>query len=205
VRRVARIVSRRNRFSSFPSGLDWRRGKPGGHACGVGTLFPVGTAFPHSLRFASGVEKGDVRRESQSSSAEQVFLMPAGGQDWAPRKQELGPQSPSVLFLDGTTLPRSLRAWIGGDGSQEDTLAASGHFFPVGTAFPPSLQFTETLGRTARCPGALWLDFSCMEIVEFWQYRKRTRRCSYSFRQHPDAILAKVAQKMAPLGEMQNL
>src|SRR5437879_4917326 len=44
-----------------------------------------------------------------------------------------------------------------------------------------------------------------MEIVEFWQYRKRTRRGSYSFRQHPDTILAKVAEEMAPLREMPNL
>jgi hypothetical protein len=43
-----------------------------------------------------------------------------------------------------------------------------------------------------------------MEIVEFWQYRKRTRRCSDSFRQHPDTILAKVAKEMAPLREMPN-
>jgi len=44
-----------------------------------------------------------------------------------------------------------------------------------------------------------------MEIVEFWQYGKRTRRVSDCFRQHPDAILAKVAKEMASLGEMPNL
>ena len=44
-----------------------------------------------------------------------------------------------------------------------------------------------------------------MEIVEFWQYEKRTRRCSDSFRQYPDAILAKVPKEMASFGEMPNL
>src|SRR5260370_42700504 len=57
----------------------------------------------------------------------------------------------------------------------------------------------------ALSPAARSLAPCCLEIVEFWQYGKRTRRCSDCFRQHPDATLANVAKEMAPLGEMPNL
>jgi hypothetical protein len=49
------------------------------------------------------------------------------------------------------------------------------------------------------------LALGCKEIAKFWQYGKRTRRCSDSFRQHSDAILTKVAEEMARRGEVPNL
>src|SRR5579862_5872917 len=53
-------------------------------------------------------------------------------------------------------------------------------------------------------PAVLSLALHCKEVAEFRQYRKRARRCSDFFRQHPDTVLAKVPKEMAPLGEMPN-
>ena len=53
-------------------------------------------------------------------------------------------------------------------------------------------------------PAVLSLALHCKEVAEFRQYRKRARRCSDIFRQHPDTVLAKVPKEMAPLGEMPN-
>src|ERR1700688_672358 len=65
--------------------------------------------------------------------------------------------------------------------------------FFKGTTFPHSLCFTDTVGRTRLSPAVLPLALRCKEIAKFWQYGKRPRRCSDSFRQHPDTVLAKVA------------
>jgi hypothetical protein len=73
-----------------------------------------------------------------------------------------------------------------------------------GTTFPHSLCFTDAVGRTRLPPAVLPLALRRKEIAEFWQYGKRTRRCSDSFRQHPDAILTKVAEETAPLREVPN-
>ena len=62
-----------------------------------------------------------------------------------------------------------------------------------GTTFPHSLCFTDAVGRTRLSPAVLPLALRRKEIAEFWQYGKRARRCSDSFRQHPDTVLAKVA------------
>jgi hypothetical protein len=65
--------------------------------------------------------------------------------------------------------------------------------FFKGTTFPHSLCFTDAVGRTRLSPAVLPLALRRKEIAEFWQYGKRARRCSESFRQHPDTVLAKVA------------
>lgn len=65
--------------------------------------------------------------------------------------------------------------------------------FFKGTTFPHSLCFTDAVGRTRLSPAVLPLALRRKEIAEFWQYGKRARRCSDSFRQHPDTVLAKVA------------
>ena len=76
--------------------------------------------------------------------------------------------------------------------------------FFKGTTFPHSLCFTDAVGRTRLSPAVLPLALRRKEIAEFWQYGKRARRCSDSFRQHPDAIFTKVAEEMAPISEMPN-
>jgi hypothetical protein len=111
------------------------------------------------------------------------------------------------LLFDGTTFPHSpgsnQRASLKprDRGSQRVSLRSL-----FAEPFPHSLQFTKDPWPHPRfSPVARSLAPRCMEIAEFWQYGKRARRCSDCFRQHPDAILAKVAKEMAPLGEMANL
>ena len=94
--------------------------------------------------------------------------------------------------------------WDRSPGSQEIGLAGMHRTFFKGTTFPHSLCFTDAVGRTRLSPAVLPLALRRKEIAEFWQYGKRARRCSDSFRQHPDAILTKVAEEMAPLREMPN-
>jgi len=78
--------------------------------------------------------------------------------------------------------------------------------FSEGTTFPRSLYFTDAPCPAPRLPSpVLPLALHCCnEIAKLRQYGKRTRRCSDSFRQHPDAILTKIAEETAPLREVPN-
>jgi hypothetical protein len=71
--------SRRNHFSSFSSGLDWRRGKPGGHACGVGALFSGRNRFSSFplVKISRSVMASDRAPREQFAllSAEPLFLI----------------------------------------------------------------------------------------------------------------------------------
>ena len=99
----------------------------------------------------------------------------------------------TALFFEGTSFPHSFRLgpqpWKPRDRARRDAL----HYFFKGTTFPHSLCFTDAVGRTRLSPAVLPLALRRKEIAEFWQYGKRARRCSDSRRQHPDAVLAKVA------------
>src|ERR1700730_7774674 len=80
------------------------------------------SSFP-SVRFRR--PGGDVRRESQSSSTEPVFLIPSGVRlGTAEAGGRLGESR--VVFLGGTSFPRPL-AWIGVEGK------LGGHACGVGT------------------------------------------------------------------------
>ena len=106
-------------------------------------------------------------------------------------------------FLEGTTflLPsgrdwrsRKQRHWA----DRRPTQFFRGNHFP-------SFRWVHgrPVGRNLS-PAVLSLALHCKEVAEFRQYRKRARRCSDFFRQHPDTVLAKVPKEMAPLGEMPN-
>ncbi len=153
------------------------------------------------------------------------------GETGAQGARRSGSPGCTALFFEGTSFPHSFRLgpqpWKPRDRARRGAL----HFFsrePLflipsgwersprsgspgctalffkGTTFPHSLCFTDAVGRTRLSPAVLPLALRRKEIAEFWQYGKRARRCSDSFRQHPDAILAKVAEEMAPLREMPN-
>jgi hypothetical protein len=159
-----RTLSRRNHFSSFLPGETGAQGARRSGSPGCTALFFEGTSFPHSFRL--------------------------GPQPWKPRDRARrdAPHffSREPVFLIPSGSDRS-------PGSQEIGLAGMHCTFFKGTTFPHSLCFTDAVGRTRLSPAVLPLALRRKEIAEFWQYGKRARRCSDSFRQHPDTVLAKVA------------
>ena len=134
-------------------------------------------------------------------STEPLFLIRFGLRS-AARKPggHAGAESPHFFLTEPLFLiPFGLRSAVRMPGGQAGVVAGTffrrNHF----SSFP-RLKSAAALSPAARSSAP-----RCREIVEFWQHGKRTRRCSDCFRQHPDAILAKVAKEMAPLGEMPNL
>ena len=174
---ASRNLFRRNQFSSFPRESDWALRKQETGSESRAYFFSTEPAFlvPSGLDWRRRkTRRSRLRRRHTFFRTEPLFLIPRGAKI-----------SGSVMASD--RVPQEQFALLSAE-----------------PPFPHSLQFTETLGRTTLSPGALSLRSRCMEIVKFWQYRKRTRRCSDSFREHPDTILAKVAKEMAPLREMPN-
>jgi hypothetical protein len=159
----------------MPWPAEARRQGPGG----VAALFLGGTTLPHSPRAQVSAEED--RRSGRRGVVADTFF----------RRNHFS--SFLRTQISGSLKPRD-RA------SQRASL----RFFVRGALSFSSIH-RRPLAAPALSPAARSLAPRCMEIVEFWQYGKRTRRCSDCFRQHPDAILANVAKEMAPLGEMPNL
>ena len=136
-------------------------------------------------------------------SREPVFLIPSGW-DRSPGSQEIGLAGMHRTFFQGNHFSSFLPAGTAALEAKRSGSPGCTALFFKGTTFPHSLCFTDAVGRTRLSPAVLPLALRRKEIAEFWQYGKRARRCSDSFRQHPDAILTKVAEEMAPLREMPN-
>ena len=159
-----RTLSRRNHFSSFLPGDTGAQGARRSGSPGCTALFFEGTSFPHSFRL--------------------------GPQPWKPRDRA---RRDAPHFFKGTSFPHSFRLgpqpWKPGDRARRDAL----HFFSREPVFLIPFVSRTPLAAPDFSPVVLPLALRRKEIAEFWQYGKRARRCSDSFRQHPDTVLAKVA------------
>ena len=139
-------------------------------------------------------EPGDQARRDALHffSREPVFLIPSGS-DRSPGSQEIGLAGMHRTFFKGTSFPHSFRLgpqpWKPGDRARRDAL----HFFSREPVFLIPFVSRTPLAAPDFSPVVLPLALRRKEIAEFWQYGKRARRCSDSFRQHPDTVLAKVA------------
>ena len=137
-------------------------------------------------------------------SKEPLFLMPPG-RARSPRGSQgsrvrkgtaaLFSREPLFLLPSGPRLAQQEARTLGGQGPPH--VFRGNHF--------SSFRWVHgrPVGRNLS-PAVLSLALYCKEVAEFRQYRKRARRCSDFFRQHPDTVLAKVPKEMAPLGEMPN-
>ena len=159
-----RTLSRRNHFSSFLPGE-------------TGPREPGDQARRDALHFFS---------------REPVFLIPSGS-DRSPGSQEIGLAGMHRTFFQGNHFSSFLPAGTAALEARRSGSPGCTALFFKGTTFPHSLCFTDAVGRTRLSPAVLPLALRRKEIAEFWQYGKRARRCSDSFRQHPDTVLAKVA------------
>jgi hypothetical protein len=159
-----RTLSRRNHFSSFLPGE-------------TGPREPGDQARRDALHFFS---------------REPVFLIPSGS-DRSPGSQEIGLAGMHRTFFQGNHFSSFLPAGTAALEARRSGSPGCTALFFKGTTFPHSLCFTDAVGRTRLSPAVLPLALRRKEIAEFWQYGKRARRCSESFRQHPDTVLAKVA------------
>ena len=157
-------LSRRNHFSSFLPGETGAQGTKRSGSAGCTALFIEGTSFPHSFRL--------------------------GPQPWKPRDRA---RLDAPHFFQGNQFSSFLPARTAALEARRLGSPGCTALFFKGTTFPHSLCFTDAVGRTRLSPAFLPLDLRRKEIAEFWQYGKRARRCSDSFRQHPDTVLAKVA------------
>ena len=159
-----RTLSRRNHFSSFLPGE-------------TGPREPGDQARRDALHFFS---------------REPVFLIPSGS-DRSPGSQEIGLAGMHRTVFQGNHFSSFLPAGTAALEARRSGSPGCTALFFKGTTFPHSLCFTDAVGRTRLSPAVLPLALRRKEIAEFWQYGKRARRCSESFRQHPDTVLAKVA------------
>ena len=157
-------------------------------------LFLDGTTFPHSFPARPAPrEPGDqARRDALHFSREPVFLIPSGS-DRSPGSQEIGLAGMLRTFFQGNQFSSFLPAGTAALEAKRSGSPGCTALFFKGTTFPHSLCLTDAVGRTRLSPAVLPLALRRKEIAEFWQYGKRARRCSESFRQHPDTVLAKVA------------
>ena len=168
--------SRRNHFSSFLPDETGAQGARRSGSPGCTALFFEGTSFPHSFRLGpqSWKPRDRARRDAPHFFSREPLFLIPSGWDHSPGSQEIGLAGMHFTIFQGN------------------------HFssFPLfhGRLWPASRLSSKVLPLALRCE----------EIAKFWQYGKRERRCSHSFRQHPDTVLAKVAQEMAPLREMPN-
>jgi hypothetical protein len=162
-----RTLSRRNHFSSFLPGETGAQGARRSGSPGCTALFFEGTSFPHSFRL--------------------------GPQPWKPRDRARRGCSQGHSFFRGNQFSSFLPAGTAALEAKRSGSPGCTALFFKGTTFPHSLCFTDAVGRTRLSPAVLPLALRRKEIAEFWQYGKRARRCSDSFRQHPDTVLAKVA------------
>ena len=115
------------------------------------------------------------------------------GETGAQGARRSGSPGCTALFFEGTSFPHSFRLgpqpWKPGDRARRDAL----HFFSREPVFLIPFVSRTPLAAPDFSPVVLPLALRRKEIAEFWQYGKRARRCSDSFRQHPDTVLAKVA------------
>jgi hypothetical protein len=190
----------RNHFSSFPSiWVPPRKRKA--TLRGGSPQFFRGNQFSSFLwlRRSSG-KPGDQPRRGRRIlfSTEPLFLIPPR-RDRRPRKirlaQGLNFFSREPLFL----IPPGRN---GRSGPVDRRRRAHRAFFRGEPLFLIPLFRGTPLTALRRSPSKHLLALRGKEIEKFWQYGKRTRRCSDSFRQHPDVILTKVAEEMAPRREM---
>jgi hypothetical protein len=159
-----RTLSRGNHFSSFLPGETCAKGARRSGSPGC-------TAFFRGNQFSSFLPARTAALEAKRS----------------------GSPGCSALFFEGTSFPHSFRLGPQAlEAKRSGSPGCSAPFFK-GTTFPHSLCFADAVGRTRLSPAVLPLALRRKEIAEFWQYGKRARRCSESFRQHPDTVLAKVA------------
>ena len=115
------------------------------------------------------------------------------GETCAKGARRSGSPGCTAFFFEGTNFPHSFRLGPQAlEAKRSGSPGCSAPFFK-GTTFPHSLCFADAVGRTRLSPAVLPLALCRKEIAEFWQYGKRACRCSESFRQHPDTVLAKVA------------
>src|SRR5579864_6933719 len=121
----------------------------------------------------------------------------------AQHRQQIGSPRITAHVFEGTTFPPSFRPKLAQQEAR--TLGGEGppHVFR-GNHFPSFRWGSRTPRWTQTLSNSSLLALHCKEVAEFRQYRKRARRCSDFFRQHPDTILAKVPKEMAPLKEMPN-
>src|SRR6202789_3158895 len=125
-------------------------------------------------------------------STEPLFLIPSR-RDRRPGSQEIRLAGMHCTFFQRNQFSSFLPARTAAlEARRSGSPGCTAPFFK-GTTFPHSLCFTDAVGRTRLSPEVLPLALRRKEIAEFWQYGKRARRCSESFRQHPDTVLAKVA------------
>ena len=162
-------------------------------------LMPPGRARSPRGSQGSRVRKGTAALFSR----EPLFLVPSPLRSVAQKRQQIG--SPGIIarFLrEPLFLLPSGRDWRsrkhGHWADRDRRIVFRGNHFP-------SFRWVHgrPVGRNLS-PAVLSLALHCKEVAEFRQYRKRARRCSDFFRQHPDTVLAKVPKEMAPLGEMPN-
>jgi len=191
----------RNHFSSSPS-ISVLPGKRRATLRGDWSRsFFGGTSFPHSS--PRRPSRGTPRDQPCPGAPHFVF----DGTTF-PHSSSAGPEprrsktrlSDWLKFSSrGTTFPHSFRAETGTQVQQIGS-AGSTVLFPREPLF--LIPLLTALRRSAI---ELPLALGCKEIAKFWQYGKRMRGCSDSFRQHSDAILTKVAEEMARRGEVPNL
>ena len=190
-----RTLSRGNHFSSFLPGETCVKGarRSGSPGC---------TAFFRGNQFSSFLPARTAALEAKRSGSPGCSALFFEGTSF-PHSFRLGPQaleakrsgSPgcSAPFFKGTTFPHSFRLgpqpWKPGDRARRDTL----HFVSREPLFLIPFVSRTPLAAPDFSPVVLPLALRRKEIAEFWQYGKRARRCSDSFRQHPDTVLAKVA------------
>jgi len=149
------------------------------------SFLPGGTAALEAKRLGSPGVHCTFFQGNQFSS-----FLPAGTAALEARR--LGSPGCTALFFEGTNFPHSFRLgpqpWKPRDRDRLDALHVSSREPPSLIPFVPGTPLATRLSSAV-----LPLTLRCKEIAEFWQYGKRARRFSDSFRQHPDTVLAKVA------------
>jgi hypothetical protein len=196
----------------MPSRRDRRPGKPRGQGCRkVAALFFRRNHFCSFLpgpRPVLAMKSGDRdRREPPHFVLEGTTFTHAFPVRLASRKPgDRARWGGATLFFRGNHFPSFLPAETSQPRQPVDRRLWDTTLFSEGTTFPRSLYFTDAPCPAPRLPSpVLPLALHCCnEIAKLRQYGKRTRRCSDSFRQHPDAILTKIAEETAPLREVPN-
>ena len=110
-----------------------------------------------------------------------------GPQPWKPRDRV---RRGAVHFFRGNHFPSFLPA---GSAALEAARQEALHFVSREPLFLIPFVSRTPLAAPDFLQQFFLLALRRNEIAEFWQYGKRARRCSDSFRQHPDTVLAKVA------------
>jgi len=196
----------------MPSRRDRRPGKPRGQGCRkVAAQFFRRNHFCSFLpgpRPVLAMKSGDRdRREPPHFVLEGTTFTHAFPVRLASRKPgDRARRGGATLFFRGNHFPSFLPAETSQPRQPVDRRLWDTTLFSEGTTFPRSLYFTDAPCPAPRLPSpVLPLALHCCnEIAKLRQYGKRTRRCSDSFRQHPDAILTKIAEETAPLREVPN-